>query len=99
MLGTARGHESVPAVASRRAFRLFVVVLLVLAWLLAAPDLLIAAGPEPSAATGGDPRSSGQGPGFVGDAPMAIGITLAIGLGALLVTYAYVRLTANRADE
>ena len=90
------GRALAPA-ANRPALRLFVVVLLVLAWVLAAPALAIAA--EPTAATGGDPRSSGQGPGFVGDAPTAIGITLAIGLVALLATYAYVRLTAKRADE
>ena len=99
MLGRAGGIGPAPAPVGRPTLRLVVLVLLVLAWLLAAPDLLIAAEPEPSAATGGDPRSSGQGPGFVGDAPMAIGITLAIGLGALFVTYAYVRLTAKQGDE
>ena len=64
--------------------------------LAAAPPPSLAASPEPSRASGGDPRSSGQGPGFVGDAPMAIVITLAVGVGAAFSTYAYVRLTAKR---
>ncbi len=54
-----------------------------------------AASPAPSAA-GGDPRSSGQGPGLVGDPLAAIGLVLAIGLAATLLTVAYVRLTGGR---
>ncbi len=71
-------------------------ILMALSILIAAPRPSLAASPEPSSRTGGDPRSSGQGPGFVGDAPIAIGLTLAVGLGAALSTYAYVRLTAKR---
>ena len=55
----------------------------------------LAASPAPSAA-GGDPRSSGQGPGLVGDPLMAILLVLAIGLGATVLTVAYVRLTGGR---
>jgi hypothetical protein len=56
----------------------------------------LAASPSPSAAIGGDPRSSGQGPGLVGDPLLAIGLMLAIGLGAALITTLYVRLTGGR---
>jgi hypothetical protein len=69
-----------------------------LAWALigAATRTALAASPTPSAATGGDPRSSGQGPGLVGDPLLAIGLMLAIGLGAALLTTLYVRLTGGR---
>jgi hypothetical protein len=65
-----------------------------LAWLVLATTTL-AASPSPGAA-GGDPRSSGQGPGLVGDPAFALFAVLAIGLGSLLVTLVYVRLTARR---
>ena len=69
-----------------------------LAWALvgAATGSALAASPTPSAAAGGDPRSSGQGPGLVGDPLTAIGLMLAIGLGAALLTTLYVRLTGGR---
>jgi hypothetical protein len=53
----------------------------------------LAASPEPSAATGGDPRSNGQGPGLVGTPGLAILAVLAIGLVAVIATTIYVRLT------
>ena len=55
---------------------------------------VLAASPSPE--VGGDPRSSGQGPGLVGAPGVAILAVLAIGIGALLVTLAYVRLTGGR---
>ena len=55
----------------------------------------LAASPAPSAA-GGDPRSSGQGPGLVGDPLLAVGLVLAIGLAATVATLGYVRLTGGR---
>ena len=64
-------------------------------WLVGAATAL-AASPTPTAATGGDPRSSGQGPGLVGDPAFALLAVVAIGLGSVLVTLAYVRLTAAR---
>jgi len=64
-------------------------------WLTEALTVL-AASPSPSAATGGDPRSSGQGPGLVGDPAFAVLLVVAIGVGAVLLTLAYVRLTARR---
>jgi hypothetical protein len=53
----------------------------------------LAASPEPSAATGGDPRSNGQGPGLVGTPFIAILVVIAIGVAATVVTTIYVRLT------
>jgi hypothetical protein len=66
----------------------------VLAWLAMAATVL-AASPVPSAATGGDPRSSGQGPGLVGDPLFALIAVLAIGLVTVGVTLAWVRMTAG----
>jgi hypothetical protein len=55
----------------------------------------LAASPAPSVAAG-DPRSSGQGPGLVGDPLTAVALVLAIGLLAVVVTLGYVRLTGGR---
>ena len=68
---------------------------MVAAWLTGALTVL-AATPSPTAATGGDPRSSGQGPGLVGDPALALLAVVAIGVAAVLVTLAYVRLTTPR---
>jgi hypothetical protein len=66
-----------------------------LAWLsLALP--VLAASPTPTAGAGGDPRSSGQGPGLVGDPVMAVLLVLAIGIAAIGLTLVYVRLTSSR---
>jgi hypothetical protein len=66
-----------------------------LTWLaLAMP--VVAASPSPSAGVGGDPRSSGQGPGLVGDPAFALLAVIAIGLGALVLTLVYVRVTTHR---
>jgi hypothetical protein len=56
----------------------------------------LAASPVPSAVVGGDPRSSGQGPGLVGDPLTAVVLVLVIGIGAALATVAYVRMTGGR---
>jgi hypothetical protein len=55
----------------------------------------LGASPSP-AVVGGDPRSSGQGPGLVGDPAFALIAVIAIGLASLVATLVYVRLTANR---
>ena len=55
----------------------------------------LAASPSPTAATGGDPRSGGQGPGLVGDPLTAVFLVLAIGVVAMLGTLVYVRLTGG----
>jgi hypothetical protein len=65
-----------------------------LAWLACATAALAA---SPSPVVGGDPRSSGQGPGLVGDPAFALLAVIAIGLGSVLATLIYVRLTRGRA--
>lgn len=74
--------------------RLAVAVGAALAWSLMTVGAVLGASPTPAA--GGDPRSSGQGPGLVGDPAFAILAVLAIGIGALAITLAYVRLTGGR---
>jgi hypothetical protein len=69
-----------------------------LAWALisALTGTVRAATPDATAAVGGDPRSSGQGPGLVGDPLTAILLVLAIGVAAAVATAIYVRLTGGR---
>lgn len=55
-----------------------------------------AASPSPSMAVGNDPRSSGQGPGLVGDPATAILLVIGIGVATVVVTLLYVRLTGGR---
>lgn len=62
---------------------------------LAGASVALAAAPTASPA-GGDPRSPGAGPGLVGDPLVAIVVVVAIGLGALLATMAWIRVTADR---
>jgi hypothetical protein len=57
---------------------------------------LLAASPSPTTAPGGDPRSSGQGPGLVGDPLLALAMVVTIGVAALVLTLAYIRLTRAR---
>lgn len=63
---------------------------------LVLPALTLAASPTPSQPGPGDPRSSGQGPGLVGDPLMALVIVGAIALASIVATLAYVRLTRDR---
>jgi hypothetical protein len=56
----------------------------------------LAASPSPGSGTVGDPRSSGEGPGLVGDPLFALVVVIAIGLGALVLTLGYIRLTGRR---
>jgi hypothetical protein len=69
--------------------------LALLASLLAAATAL-AESPSPTQAAVGDPRSSGSGPGLVGDPLFAIGIVVIIALVALGATLVYVRATGGR---
>lgn len=66
------------------------------AWLVCASATL-AASPTPDPIVG-DPRSSGQGPGLVGDPLFALMAVVAIGVGSVVATLVYVRLTARRGD-
>ena len=54
-----------------------------------------AATPSPTTAAGGDPRSSGQGPGLVGDPVAAILAVAILALASLAATLLYVRLTGG----
>jgi hypothetical protein len=65
------------------------------AWLLLLAGPVLAASPSPTTAAGGDPRSSGQGPGLVGDPLLAIGIVFGIGLVVLAAILLYVRATGG----
>jgi hypothetical protein len=56
--------------------------------------VVLAASPSPSAQAG-DPRSSGQGPGLVGDPLFAIAVVVAIGILSLAATLVYVRATGG----
>lgn len=73
-----------------------VLVVLACAAMATMPSLALAASPTPVVLPGGDPRSSGEGAGFVGDPGMAIGLVLGIGVAAAVITYVYVRLTNPR---
>ena len=78
----------------RAAWKVATVSAAVVAWLLVAGATLAASpSPEP---IGGDPRSSGQGPGLVGDPLFAVLAVVVIGIVSLVATLAYVRLTARR---
>ena len=74
--------------------RLATVAVTAVAWLMIGLPVL-AASPSPGP-VGGDPRSSGQGPGLVGDPGFALIAVVVIGLVSVLATAAYVRLTARR---
>lgn len=67
-----------------------------LAWAVLGALTATALAASPSAAPGGDPRSSGQGPGLVGDPLMAIGLVVGLGLAAVTLTTLYVRATGGR---
>lgn len=82
---------------ARALARVALVAFVALAVVLLAPAAL-AASPDPTDGPGGDPRSPGEGPGLVGDPVMAILVVAAVGLGALVVTLAYVRATGGPRD-
>ena len=69
------------------------VIVATAAWSVTA-GVALAASPSPAA--GGDPRSSGQGPGLVGDPAFAVLAVVAIGIVTLAVTLVYIRLTGGR---
>ena len=78
----------------RTAWKVATVSTALVAWLLIA-GATFAASPSPEP-IGGDPRSSGQGPGLVGDPLFAVLAVVVIGVVSVVATLAYVRLTARR---
>jgi hypothetical protein len=56
-------------------------------------------GTEATPATGGDPRSEGEGPGLVGEPALAILAVVAIAIVAIVLTTAWIRWTAARDRE
>lgn len=80
--------------SSELAARAAVAMTATVAW-LAVAAVVLGADPSASPVPGGDPRSSGQGPGLVGDPLLAIGIVAAIAVVSLLATLAYVRATGG----
>jgi hypothetical protein len=78
---------------SGAATRLAEAVTLLAGW-LATAAAAVAASPTPDPIVG-DPRSSGQGPGLVGDPLFAVLAVVAIGVGSVIATLVYVRFTAR----
>jgi hypothetical protein len=85
-----------PSALRRSVARAVRVTAAVAALLLTQVALVLADDPSPTPAPGGDPRSPGQGPGFVGQPLLAIGIVIAVALLSMLLTLLYVRLTSQR---
>jgi hypothetical protein len=59
----------------------------------------VALAASPSPAAGGDPRSSGEGPGLVGEPALALLAVVAIAIVTIGITTAYVRLTDSRSGR
>jgi hypothetical protein len=68
-----------------------------LSW-LATVATAVAASPSPTSGPAGDPRSSGQGPGLVGDPAFALLAVVGIGLISVVATLLYLRTTARRSN-
>lgn len=58
----------------------------------------LAASPDPTLRPGSDTRSTGGGPGLVGEPLLAVLGVVGVGLASLLASLAYVRLTGGRRD-
>ena len=82
------------ASARRRLVRVAAVVAVIVAGLSSAATAL-AASPSPSDAISGDPRSSGQGPGLVGNPAAAILLVVVVAVVAVGLTLLYVRATGG----
>jgi hypothetical protein len=59
----------------------------------------VALAASPTPAVGGDPRSSGEGPGLVGEPGIAILAVVVIAITAIVVTTLWIRLTDDRSAE
>ena len=56
----------------------------------------LAASPDPTLRPGGDTRTTGTSPGFVGSPLLAILGVLALGVGSVVATLAYIRASGGR---
>ena len=81
-----------------RARSALAAVVLAAGLLAAVPGAVLWAVPSPTPGIG-DPRSSGQGPGLVGDPLTAVLVVAAIAVVTVGITLAYVRMTAHRGDN
>ena len=59
----------------------------------------LAASPDPTLRPGGDTRTPGSGPGFVGQPLLAIAGVLGIGIASLVATLVYVRWSGGRRPD
>lgn len=75
--------------------RPIVAAAIAIAVVLAGVGTTLAGSPSPAGAAGGDPRSSGEGPGLVGDPMTAIVLVAIIALASLLATLVYIRMTGG----
>jgi hypothetical protein len=67
-------------------------------WLLGGAATALAASPEPSLRPGSDTRTTGGGPGLVGDPALAVLSVLGIAALSVAASIAYVRLTGGRRE-
>ena len=65
---------------------------------IAGPAAVLAASPDPTLRPGGDTRTPGSSPGFVGEPLLAILGVLAVGIVSVVATLAYVRLSGGRKE-
>ena len=93
----AAGHARRPLAAALAFGAGAVALTFGLAWAVLswATGTASAASPLPTAAAGGDPRSSGVGPGLVGEPLVAIAAVVGLGLVAVVATLAWIRLTGG----
>ncbi|HEX5591156.1 MAG TPA: hypothetical protein VFX65_12775 [Candidatus Limnocylindrales bacterium] len=75
-----------------------VVLVVVAVVLFVLPGDALAASPDPTAVTGSDTRSPGEGPGFVGAIVPAFLAVVGIAAAAIVGTLAFVRLTGGRSE-
>jgi hypothetical protein len=75
------------------------VIALVIAAVVAGTSVVSAANPTATPGAAGDTRRAGEGPGLVGAPGLAILGGLALGLGTVVLTLAYVRATDHGRRE
>jgi hypothetical protein len=99
LTGGAVGRSRLAAVCLVVGAGLVIVgaMLWAIGWILT-PAVALAASSVPSILPGADTRSSGEGPGLVGNPALAVFGVVGVGLLAVLATLLYVRLTAGRRE-